>query len=534
MSLTHPDASTPFGTNRRLGALFALLALEAVVTLTLFSTRSLQETDHVLLAPLRSAWLLPKFAVPALAAMILFGQERLTDEWRRLQSAERRTGPWLAAQLVCTALFWGLGVQVLNAGRTELAAPWLASAAAWLLTSTFLVVPPREVGSLLHRNIGPLAFASSVGGLAFLAGRAGTANLWEPLRVSTLHVTHGLLDLVFDEVVVRESEFIVGTERFLCRISPECSGFEGIGLLAVFLGSALWIFRHELKFPRAWLLPLVGLPLVWFANSVRIASLVWIGTFVSPRLAAEGFHSIAGLTLFCCIALGLLSLARRLTFFSRTPIASGPNWTAVYLGPFLVAMSIALIAGAFTHGLDTLYPLRPLGVAGLAFLWRDRLPRIQWRPSAIAVRYGLAGFGVWMLALYLRHGGPEPVAVQSEWSNLPWTWAALWLVFRVAGTVWMAPLTEELAFRGYLLRRLSSAEFDRQPLDRASGFAVLGSSLLFGFTHEMWLAATLCGALFAAAQLRGRSLSDAVVAHAITNGLLVVYALITGHWSVWL
>jgi CAAX prenyl protease-like protein len=60
------------------------------------------------------------------------------------------------------------------------------------------------------------------------------------------------------------------------------------------------------------------------------------------------------------------------------------------------------------------------------------------------------------------------------------------------------------------------------------------SSVLFGAFHGgMWFAGTLAGMSFAVALYNRRALGDAVQAHAITNGLLVVYVFATGQWSVW-
>lgn len=530
-----PDAEPRRGlTGWALAALVALVGIETLLLLSAFSTKELHASEHPLLRSLQSLWLAPKMVVPILAAVFLFGQEKLLEEWRLLSATPRRTWTWVLAQVSAFAVFFVLSAQVLGRGNSDWAELWFGSGLVTGILSVLLIVPPRALPPLLRRNAAALGFACAIGAVAFVAGRTATSNLWDPLRVSTLHVSHALLDVVSDDIVLREDEFILGTNDFLCRISPECSGFEGIGLILVFLGSALWIFRQEFRFPRAWLMLLIGVPFVWLANSVRITTLIWVGTWISPRLAAEGFHSIAGITLFCVIALGMLTFARRSRFFSRVEFEPGPNWTAVYLSPFLVAVAVALLLSAFSSGLDTLYPLRTAGVAGFVFLWRDRLPKIRWRPTLIAWQHGVAGFLIWMAALYIRQGAPTSVEVQSEWQSLPLAWATFWILFRIVGTVWMAPLTEELAFRGYLMRRLCDADFSRVPLERVSLLAICASSLLFGITHPLWIAATLCGLLFAAAQIRGRSLSDAVGAHAVTNGLLVAYALATGDWSVWL
>jgi CAAX prenyl protease-like protein len=108
------------------------------------------------------------------------------------------------------------------------------------------------------------------------------------------------------------------------------------------------------------------------------------------------------------------------------------------------------------------------------------------------------------------------------------------MAFRVAGYVLVTPLAEELAFRAFLMRRLEGAHFERLPLGHFSWFSFLASSVLFGALHgQMWIAGTLAGMAFAVALYRRGVLADAVVAHAVTNGALAVYAAVTGQWSVW-
>jgi CAAX prenyl protease-like protein len=108
------------------------------------------------------------------------------------------------------------------------------------------------------------------------------------------------------------------------------------------------------------------------------------------------------------------------------------------------------------------------------------------------------------------------------------------MAFRIVGYVLVTPLAEELAFRAFLTRRLEGTHFERLPLGHFSWFAFLASSVLFGALHgQMWIAGTLAGMAFAAALYRRGVLADAVVAHAVTNAALAVYAAVTGQWSVW-
>lgn len=99
---------------------------------------------------------------------------------------------------------------------------------------------------------------------------------------------------------------------------------------------------------------------------------------------------------------------------------------------------------------------------------------------------------------------------------------SVWIAARLAGAVVVVPLVEELAFRGYLARRLTAAEFDTVSLSRLTWPALLASSALFGLMHHDVLAGAAVGLLYGLAA-RGRGqLGDAVLAHGITNALLAV------------
>ena len=109
-----------------------------------------------------------------------------------------------------------------------------------------------------------------------------------------------------------------------------------------------------------------------------------------------------------------------------------------------------------------------------------------------------------------------------------------WVILRLIGGVVTVPIAEELAFRGFGLRRLISSDFESVPWKSFTWTSLLISSLLFGAMHgERWLAGTAAGILYALAmRWRGR-LGDAILAHAVTNGLLAVWVLAFGRWELW-
>ena len=96
------------------------------------------------------------------------------------------------------------------------------------------------------------------------------------------------------------------------------------------------------------------------------------------------------------------------------------------------------------------------------------------------------------------------------------------------------PIAEELAFRGYLLRRLVASDFESARFRGLTAAPILMSSLCFGALHGgQWLAGTLAGVAFALVFRRRGRIGDAVAAHATTNVLLAAWVIGRGDWHLW-
>jgi membrane protease YdiL (CAAX protease family) len=59
------------------------------------------------------------------------------------------------------------------------------------------------------------------------------------------------------------------------------------------------------------------------------------------------------------------------------------------------------------------------------------------------------------------------------------------------------------------------------------------SSLAFAAAHQQWIGGFVAGLAYAYAQKRRGLLSDAIVAHAVTNALIAAEVLLAGHWGLW-
>lgn len=413
-------------------------------------------------------------------------------------------------------------------------AGWLVLASATFLLWLLAVAPSRfwlrwarkeYQGLLAGLLLGVPAGLLLIGAM----GQLVQVELWTSLAEPTLRLVHMQLGWIYSDLVYQPDLFWIGTPSFQVEIFYPCSGYEGISLITVFLTIYFWLFRKELSFPQAfWLLPL-GIMAIWLANAVRIAMLIVIGTSLSPKIAVEGFHSQAGWIAFILIALGLVVLSHRLRFFmadqaSSSLIQSGPSLTTALLVPLMVLMAASMVTLAFSDGFEALYPLQVVAAATALWYYRKVYRKLGWTWSWQAAAIGVVVFLLWRLL------EPSVDGRQPEWAGgiatLSTGSAVVWLAFRVFGSVFIVPLVEELAFRGYLLRKLIASDFEKVRLDQFTWFSFMVSSILFGLLHERWLAGTLAGMAYALALYRRGQIGDAVLAHIITNALIAFFMLV--------
>jgi exosortase E/protease (VPEID-CTERM system) len=320
-----------------------------------------------------------------------------------------------------------------------------------------------------------------------------------------------------------------------------CSGLEGVGLMLAFCCAWLLYFRDEYRFPRALLLIPGGMLLIFGLNVVRIAVLMLIGDAGYPDVAMYGFHSQAGWIAFNVAACGLIYVSQRTGAFQRTrpnePAATGTgnpttdNPTAAYLMPFLTILGVGILIRASSSGFESLYFLRLLaGAAVLALCW-PRLSGLDWRFSWRAPAAGALVFVLWVAASSLLAASmPMPAALAA----MPATARVLWIMARVAAAVITVPIAEELAYRGYLLRRLQGADFESVPFKAVGIPALVVSAIIFGAAHgSLWLPGIVAGLIYGWLVMRTGRIGEGVAAHATTNALLAAWVLLGNQWQLW-
>ena len=153
-------------------------------------------------------------------------------------------------------------------------------------------------------------------------------------------------------------------------------------------------------------------------------------------------------------------------------------------------------------------------VAVAAVLWtlRREYPAVSFDPSWTAIGLGALVFAIWMvLAPNVTDPDPEAAALLDPTALGP-LWGPAWVVVRLFGYVVTVPIAEELAFRGFLARRLVSDDPEGVPLGTFTWLSFLGSSLAFGLLHQSaWIPGTIAGAVRDAVEPATRaSVDDAI------------------------
>jgi exosortase E/protease (VPEID-CTERM system) len=419
---------------------------------------------------------------------------------------------------------------------TLLVLAWLAAGICGIATGVFFCIPAKILRKLIVSSGNAWLYATAAAVITPLIGIA-SHRLWKPATALTFEMVRGLVGLFSSSVIADPINKTIGTQKFVVKIAPSCSGLEGVGLMLVFSVIWLWFFRSDYKFPPALLIIPVGISLIFLLNAVRIAILILIGDAGARSVAVGGFHSQAGWIVFNGVALSLVCVANRVPWLSsrRTSVANeeAANDPSAYIVPFLAILAAAMISRAASGGLEWLYPLRFIAAVGALWLYRRQYATMNWSFGWIAPVVGALVFLLW-IGLDRIVGTHLESGMSSGLVALPTAARMTWLVFRVMAAVITVPIAEELAFRGFLLRRLISIDFESISLQRWSFFAVALSSLAFGILHgDRWIAGTVAGILYATAQKWNGRIGDAVVAHGVTNALISVWVLHGGHWSLW-
>lgn len=217
------------------------------------------------------------------------------------------------------------------------------------------------------------------------------------------------------------------------------------------------------------------------------------------------------------------------------------NPTAAWNAPFAAFVVSMGVADLLHADPATSYAMR--SAAALAAILLFSRGTVRWRPERpwTSLLLGASVFLIWVVPDWLwpeyrRHWLFANVLTGGAQSRLPEALRAepAFLALRSLGATLIVPVAEELFWRGWLLRRLISRDFDAVPLGTYDPRAFWLTAVLFAVEHgAYWDVGLAAGLVYNAWVVRTKNLADCMLAHAVTNGCLAAYVLGTGAWGYW-
>ena len=530
----------------RVGALVLLFSLEAIVAPLFRGGASVRIPEGAWVTELvhASAASIARFVIVYAVFFATFAVLRYRRELKpmvSLATGEPIRPGLLAFHFLAVALFWLASPAVyggLTARSSNLASLCWSIAAAAAVASAAFGLLPWKLWVQLERMTGRLWLYSVVSALAICASISIFRMLWRTVSRVTFLLVKCFLKPFVSDLVIQPDALRVGTHRFTVVIADACSGLEGIGLLIVFACMWLFLFRDEARFPQALALIPLGIGALFVLNAARLAVLVLIGNAGAPDIASGGFHSQAGWIMFNSVAFGSAVAARRWRWVSvpagseaQVPAKEASDSTAAFLMPFMAILAAGMVSRAVSGSFEWFYSVRCLAALGAFWFFRKSYSRLDWNWNILAPLGGILVFLIWIAAERVTS---RPMPMPGALAGSPAGIRNLWIASRILTAVLAVPIAEELAFRGFLLRRLTAADFESLPFRSVRWIPLLGSSALFGLMHgQRWLIATLAGLIFGLVARRTGRIGDAIVAHACANALLAVFVLRYAQWQIW-
>lgn len=478
-----------------------------------------------------------RFIVAFVAALIVFTLvSAKPSPSSKPQMAHFRPG-WMVAHFVLIACLAWLSSQLFPLSPSTI--PFAAVIGLWLVCAAFAIVSafaaltPLPIWLRAAQALGNIWYCSAAIALAAAAAIPLSQELWRSTAAATFGLVKLILRPILPSLTADPVARVLGTQHFAVEVLEFCSGLEGMSLILVFMIAWLWYFRNEYRFPRALLLVPFGVALMFCLNAVRIAVLLLIGNAGYPDVATYGFHSQAGWITFNAVAVGIAIWTRHSRWLNRIEqpphTEQSHNPTAVFLMPLLAILAAGMLSRAISGRFEWFYPMRLFVCLAVIVAYRHRLAALDWRWSWRGPLLGVGVFLIWFMGVhFLTTDSDMPAALAAAPSSLRWSWIGC----RLAASVLTVPLAEELAYRGFLMRRLQSRDFDSLAYERVSWLSVALSSAVFGAAHgELWLPGIFAGFAYGWIVKRRGRLAEAVSAHMVTNFLVAAVALGSGNWA---
>ncbi len=213
-----------------------------------------------------------------------------------------------------------------------------------------------------------------------------------------------------------------------------------------------------------------------------------------------------------------------------------PWWA--YVAPMAVFLGITYLEGLAPSSYVWIYVAKVCAVTAALIAcraaWQD--VKFEWHAVGPGVVVGLAVLAIWVAGekwiayphLVGNRSAFDPfVSIASPSTRY------VFLATRFFGLALMVPVMEELFWRSFLIRYLTTAKWRNIPPWEYSwpAFAMVAAG--FGLEHPEWLVAVVCAVAYGLLLRQTKSLFACIVAHAATNLGLGIYVIYSGAWQLW-
>ncbi|HSZ07116.1 MAG TPA: exosortase E/protease, VPEID-CTERM system [Steroidobacteraceae bacterium] len=526
-----------FGLAARLVVVVALLAIETLLISGLIQSPALDDlTGAAKLTHDLQHWVF-RFAIAYAGsfAILLYLRGNIAGIAAAAAAAPVRIG-WLLLHVALLAPFASLSSLLYRGGALPFALLNVGWHACGLAAATALLagMAPLRTWMDALRRTGALPFYSLVPASGAMLVFKLTQLLWAPAAALTFRLVSVVARPLIPSLRVDAATLTLITDHFAVQVSEVCSGLEGVGLMIAFCTAWLWYFRREYIFPRALIILPAAVTLIFLLNTLRIAALLIIGDAGHEDIATVGFHSQAGWIVFNAAAFGVAYTAKHSRWLNRAaprPAPGAYDATPAYLMPLLAILAAGMITHALSAGFDFLYPLRIICAVAALWAYRSRYTGLDWSISWRGVGTGVAVFVVWAA---VAHFVTTPAPMPQTLARLTGPERAAWIGCRAAAAIITVPIAEELAYRGFLMRRIVGEAFESVPLRTVHWRAVAASAVVFGLMHgSLWFPGIVTGLAYGAVAVKTGKIGESVAAHATTNTLVALQVLCLDQWQLW-
>jgi len=169
---------------------------------------------------------------------------------------------------------------------------------------------------------------------------------------------------------------------------------------------------------------------------------------------------------------------------------------------------------------------------GAVILWYWRsLPTLVPKAAILSVLVGVVGVILWVkLDPWLVHYD-QPLIGRNPFQLYSATEAWSLFAVRLFGIAVVVPITEELFWRGFLMRWLIKEDFTSVPIGTYTPLSFYVTTAFFAVEHgPEWPLGAIVGLVYGVWFIRTKSLGSVMLAHGVTNLLLAFYCLQTNDW----